>query len=64
MSTSKKYNSSIYNTIKDTFSLWMSEVSKTVSKLFETPSNGKGQVSAELENMEIDLIEERKKIND
>ena len=56
----KKYNKNIMNTIRDTFTLWVSEISNTVIYLFETPDKWRNQITHELENFEEEVILERK----
>lgn len=59
----KKYNKTLFATIKDTMWVWLQELSEKVWNLFSHSNNAENQISKELENYEKKVITLKPKVN-
>lgn len=56
----KKYEKSLFETMINTFSLWIDEAKKTIGDLVWAPKEWDNQISKELEEYEVSLINRKK----
>lgn len=55
----KKYQKSIFETIKDTFSVGIDELNKSINNIFSAPRQWKNQINKDLEEYEKNIIFKR-----